>query len=116
MLRRFGLRSDPVADRAGWEGASPLFLPHVDAPPFFVLHGTHDSLIPIEDTRHFVAALRAVSTSPVAYVELPGAQHAFDMFNSVRALGAVEGVGRWLDVVRQRAEDSAAKDSLTQSA
>ena len=45
-----------------------------------VVHGTHDSMIPIEEARAFVNALRGVSEQPVAYAELHGAQHAWDLY------------------------------------
>ena len=51
--------------------------PH--APPFFVLHGTNDSLVPVGQARTFVDELRKESNRPVVYAELPGAQHAFEM-------------------------------------
>ncbi|OOK65047.1 prolyl oligopeptidase family protein [Mycobacterium kansasii] len=62
--------------------ASPIHHVRADAPPFFVLHGTDDSLIPVVEAREFVDELRGVSKSPVAYAELPNAQHAFDIFGS----------------------------------
>jgi acetyl esterase/lipase len=70
-------------------------LAHLDdgAPPFFVLHGDHDTYTPVEGARRFVGALRAASEEPVAYAELPGAQHSFDVFHSVRfeiVVGAIE--------------------------
>ena len=65
-----------------------------------MIHGTHDSLAYVEDTRHFVAALRKVSRQPVVYAELPGAQHAFDIFHSTRSAYAVEAVTRFVEGVR----------------
>ena len=53
----------------------------------------------MEDTRDFVARLRAVSTRPVVYAELPGAGHAFAMCYSLRFSQVVEAVtafGAWL--------------------
>ena len=38
--------------------ASPITRVRADAPPFFVLHGVDDSLIPVPEAREFVAALR----------------------------------------------------------
>lgn len=76
--------------------ASPLQLTHADAPPFFVIHGTHDSLASVVEAREFVSRLRAVSKSPVAYAELPGTQHAFDVFHSIRSANVVRGVERFL--------------------
>jgi dienelactone hydrolase len=79
--------------------ASPIQYVRPDAPPFFVLHGTDDSLIPVAEAREFVAELRAVSQSPVAYAELPYAQHAFDIFGSPRAHRSAEAVARFLSWV-----------------
>lgn len=86
-----------------YRAASPLFRVNPDAPPFFVLHGTNDSLVPVADARAFVAALRDVAKNPVAYAELRGAQHAFDIFPSVRSTHVVRGVERFLEWARAQA-------------
>ena len=82
--------------RAEYEQASPLFRVHADAPPFLVVHGDHDSLVPVSQARSLVARLREVSSNPVAYAEIEGAQHAFDMFASVRSDYTRYGVERFL--------------------
>jgi acetyl esterase/lipase len=79
--------------------ASPLQYVRPDAPPFFVLHGTDDSLIPVAEAREFAAELQAASKAPVAYAELPYAQHAFDIFGSPRAHRSAEAVARFLSWV-----------------
>jgi acetyl esterase/lipase len=61
-----------------------------------VLHGANDSLIPVEQARAFSARLRDVSRQPVVYAELPFAQHAFDIFGSVRAAHAAVAVEQFL--------------------
>jgi acetyl esterase/lipase len=76
--------------------ASPISHVHQDAPPFFVLHGTNDSLVPVEQARSFTARLREVSRQPVVYAELPWAQHAFDIFGSARAAHAAVAVEQFL--------------------
>jgi acetyl esterase/lipase len=76
--------------------ASPISHVHQDAPPFFVLHGTNDSLVPVEQARSFTARLREVSHQPVVYAELPWAQHAFDIFGSARAAHAAVAVEQFL--------------------
>jgi acetyl esterase/lipase len=81
--------------------ASPLDHVRADAPPFLVVHGDKDTLAPVEDARAFVASLSAVSTSPVLYVELHGAQHAFDVFGSPRTRRMVRAVERFLYVIHQ---------------
>ena len=88
--------------RAEFEAASPLHRIHEGAPPFLVLHGTHDTLVPVAVPRAFVPALRAVSSNPVAYVELPMAQHAFDVTASPRTSATTAGVVAFLDAVRDR--------------
>jgi len=54
-------------------------------PPMLVVHGEKDMMIPVSDVRAFVERVRAVSSRPVLYAELPGAYHDFDMFESIRA-------------------------------
>ena len=88
-----------------FEQASPDRRVTASAPPMFVLHGMNDTLVPLPVARAFVAQLRAVSEAPVAYVELPGAQHAFDVLASVRCRHTTMGVVRFLDGVRADALD-----------
>jgi acetyl esterase/lipase len=85
-----------------WDKASPMSWVSPDAPPFFVLHGTNDCLVPVEQARSFVEQLKATSKEPVAYAELPGAQHAFDLFASPRSLFAVDAVERFLTAMHAR--------------
>ena len=76
--------------------ASPLHHVGPDAPDFFVLHGTNDTLVSVRQARAFVEKLRAESKCSVTYAELAGAQHAFEVFGSVRSYQAIRAVGRWL--------------------
>ncbi|MGB8650505.1 MAG: alpha/beta hydrolase [Mycobacteriales bacterium] len=90
-------------DRAAYERASPLAQVHADAPPFLVVHGRNDTLVPVEEARLLVERLRAVSTQPVLYLELPGTEHAFDVFPSIRSDHVVRAVGRFCELLRERA-------------
>jgi acetyl esterase/lipase len=72
--------------------ASPISRVSESAPPFLVVHGRNDVLVPVLSARAFVAALRARSTQPVAYVELPLTQHAFDNFWSPRTVHFVHAL------------------------
>ncbi len=96
FLAPWVLNKDPVADRADFERASPLHHVHPDAPPFFVIHGADDTGVEVAEAQHFVRRLRTVSRNPVAYAELPGAQHAFDIFPSIRSAQLLRGVERFL--------------------
>jgi acetyl esterase/lipase len=87
-----------------FRAASPTYRVHVDAPPFFVLHGQNDTLVPVSVARTFVTALGAVSRAPVAYAELPLAQHAFDVLASLRSRATTAGVAAFLDAARWRAD------------
>jgi acetyl esterase/lipase len=97
-------------DRDVARSASPLTQCHADAPPFFVIHGAHDSLVDVAEARELVRQLREVSTSTVVYAELPGAQHAFDVFASIRSAHVIRGVERFLrDVRRSHVEVAAGR-------
>jgi acetyl esterase/lipase len=47
-------------------------------------------------SRKMTEALRAESAAPVVYLEIPGAQHAFDIFASPRSEHAKLGVMQFL--------------------
>jgi len=66
--------------------------PGGDMPPMLVVHGEKDMLIPVADVRAFVERVRAVSSRPVIYAELPGAHHDFDLFESIRSAAVNEAV------------------------
>lgn len=73
------------------------------APPFLLVHGDHDNLVPVEGTRQLARKLRSMSRHPVVYAELPHAEHNFDLFNSVRSLAvanAVQAFGEWVQANR----------------
>jgi acetyl esterase/lipase len=86
--------------------ASPLQQVRADAPPFLIIHGRNDTLVPVQEARLFAERLRAVSQAPVLYLELPGTQHAFDVFPSIRSAHVVRAVGRFVELLRLRADAS----------
>lgn len=90
----------PEQGRALWQLASPIVQAHEQAPPFMIVHGSKDSLLPVAGARLFRDRLQEVSGNPVVYVELPGAEHAFDTFRSVRTHYVIDGVHRFLEWVR----------------
>ncbi|HEY9475442.1 MAG TPA: alpha/beta hydrolase [Mycobacteriales bacterium] len=83
---------------------SPVAYVRPDAPPFFVVHGDRDTLVLVEGARLFAESLRSTSSSPVVYAELPGAQHAFDLFHSIRFETVVDGVEAFAAWVRSHQE------------
>jgi acetyl esterase/lipase len=100
FLLRFGIMKQSYAKAPGlYERASPLLRAGPHAPPFFVLHGDQDTVVPVTQARRLVDRLRRDAPGPVVYAELPGAQHAFDIAGSPRATATAEAVGRFLGVV-----------------
>ncbi|WP_406815113.1 alpha/beta hydrolase fold domain-containing protein [Mycobacterium sp. M23085] len=96
LLIKSIIKQKPSTHRQTFEAASPVNHVRADAPPFFVLHGTNDSLAYVEQARTFVERLRQVSNQPVVYAELPLTQHAFDIFGSVRAAHTAVAVEQFL--------------------
>jgi acetyl esterase/lipase len=89
--------------------SSPMAWVREDAPPFFVIHGDQDTFVRPGGARRFVARLRAATAVAVAeqeatahrvvYAELPGAQHSFDIFHSIRfetVVDAIEAFAAWV--------------------
>lgn len=102
LLERWVMKARLDRDRQLFVEASPLHRVSADAPPFFVVHGDRDTLVPVRQARQFARALRAASRNPVAYAEIPGAQHAFEIFRSLRCVLAIDGVERFLLWTRDR--------------
>lgn len=99
VLERHVMKTTLEEDPKAFEKASPLHRIGPDAPPFFVVHGASDTLVPPDEARAFVRRLRERSRAPVAYAEIPGAQHAFELFPSVRSQLVRNGIERFLACV-----------------
>lgn len=106
------LADDPEAFRK----ASPMDLVRADAPPFFIIHGSNDTLVPVDDARDFAELLRNISDSPVLYAEMVGAQHAFDVFPSYRTARVIEGVERFLHMIHEQYLAGRTDDAVSETA
>ena len=112
LIRRFVMSPEAVYPE-DYRAASPIFRIDQAAadgtiPPFFVIHGSNDTLVPVLEARRFVDRLRECSGQPVAYAEIRGAQHAFDIFPSIRSAHVVRGVERFLDWAHSTRKERAA--------
>jgi len=103
FVERTLLKVRLVDDAAAFAAASPIDRVHPGAPPTMIVQGTNDTLVPPAEARYFADVLRRTSSSPVVYAEVSGAQHAFEVFRSVRALHAVHGAGRFCGYVHATA-------------
>lgn len=82
-----------------YERASPMFRVHKEAPPFLIIHGDKDTLVPVEEARVFFEKLKAVSSKSVSYAEIAGGQHAFDIFPSLRSEHVKQGIEKFLALI-----------------
>lgn len=78
---------------------SPIEHINEHAPPFLIVHGDKDSLTSLGEAQYFASELDTISKQTVDFAEIPGAQHAFDIFSSLRSdyvmLGVAERIGQW---------------------
>lgn len=102
LLERIVMGESIAAAPDKWSAYSPLDRITEDAPPMMVVHGDVDVLVPVKGARRFVKDLAATSKEPVVYAELHGAQHAFEIFPSIRTINSVEYVERFLNFVHSR--------------
>ncbi|MEX2538608.1 MAG: alpha/beta hydrolase [Actinomycetota bacterium] len=112
FLERAIVKRRLVTERDVFERGSPWHRVGSHAPPFFVIHGAMDSLALVEEARAFATRLREASREPVVYAELPGTQHAFDTFLSIRSLYAVRAIARFADWAYERWKVSDARREL----
>ena len=77
--------------------SDPVRHPAQAAPPIAVIHGIADMYTPVKGSRRLVTHLRAGSSNPVIYAELPGAQHGFDVVQSARYLAVVAALRRFTE-------------------
>lgn len=85
-----------------WRQASPLYWVHKDAPPFLIIHGEADTLVPVQESRVLYDALKEVSNQAVSYAELPDAQHAFEIAISLRTQIVVNHLTVYLNELYRR--------------
>lgn len=99
VVSLYGYLGPRTADSA----SSPTAQINAGAPPFLVVEGGNDtSGLPQGLARTFADGLRRVSDSPVIHAVLPGAQHDFDFFASVRARVVADEIESFLDWIRTR--------------
>ncbi|MEU1148724.1 alpha/beta hydrolase fold domain-containing protein [Streptomyces sp. NPDC005863] len=88
LIAGTALRGDPMIPRlmggsaasapARYRLGSPARLVRGDVPPTLLLHGSADRAVPVAQARELARRLKAVG-APATYVELPWADHCFDV-------------------------------------
>ncbi|BBZ03608.1 carboxylesterase LipQ [Mycolicibacterium chitae] len=102
FLENFVMRARLADAPDLYRAASPIAHVHRDAPPFFVLHGRNDAVIPHTQAQSFVGALRGAGAATVAHAELPNAHHAFDTIATVRSQMVTDTVADFLGITYGR--------------
>jgi acetyl esterase/lipase len=106
FLEHFVMKARYAEAPERFKAASPISYAHSEAPPFFVLHGEKDELVPSGQARAFIAALREAGAPSVSYAELANAHHAFDITPTVRSRLAASAVADFLGVIYGRRASS----------
>lgn len=75
---------------------------HGQIPPFLVVHGSNDTSTAPDGARRMAEHMRRQPGATVAHAELPGGQHGFDLFGSIRFEGVVDGIEAFTTWVRAR--------------
>jgi len=72
-------------DKPKAEAVSPVHYVSQDNPPFLILHGTHDALVPYAQSEEFAGALKAKGVE-VWLQKLPGSGHGGAAFTKPAVL------------------------------
>ena len=100
FLERMVMPMKQADDNEFWEQMSPIHRVTENAPPFLVIYAVLDVFVWREEAQAFVERLAAVSSSAVLSAGLPGAHHAFDIFNSVRCAAAADATLAFCEAAR----------------
>lgn len=65
-------------------------------PPTLVIHGENDLFVKASYAREFGERIRAGSSNPVEYAQLPGGHHDFDLYESIRSNAISIAVDRFI--------------------
>jgi acetyl esterase/lipase len=101
FLERVVVRRSQSRHPEIFAAASPMARIHEDAPPFLIIHGEQDTIIPVGEARQFHIALAEVSRNPVRYCEIPRAGHGFDLVDTSHARRSAVETSNFLAEVRQ---------------
>lgn len=80
--------------------------------PALIAHGDQDTFVSPANASAAVDRLRRTTSGPVVHVELPGAQHSFDLFHSIRfeiLVNGIEAFAHWVLAMRAADADPAAR-------
>lgn len=77
------LRGTPEAKRSLAREASPVTYVRKGLPPFLIMHGAKDTIVPLEQSREFAQALKAAHVESSLHI-VPGANHMFANTDTIK--------------------------------
>jgi acetyl esterase/lipase len=83
-----------------YHALSPVRWASREAPPMLLVHGIHDHVVPIRESRLFAEKLRQAGAPTVHLLEVPLGPHAFEVFPSPLHQRAVRVIVRFLETLR----------------
>lgn len=95
-------RLDDGGRKSEQPASSPFEYLHGAAPALLIAHGDNDTYTSPHRARRLADEWRLQSSSPVVHFELPGAQHSFDVFHSIRFDTVVEGILAFANSITER--------------
>jgi acetyl esterase/lipase len=72
--------------------SSPFDYAEHGSAPLLIVHGDQDTFTSAKTAGALAKRARDGSANPVVYVELPGAQHSFDLLTSIRFEAVIDGI------------------------
>jgi acetyl esterase/lipase len=99
LLERYVVQQPFATNEDVYRAMSPMERITADAPPFLVVQGTHDTLVDVNVARRFVSKFREVAAAPIYYLEMPFAQHAFEVTASPRTSATTRAVVAFVESV-----------------
>jgi acetyl esterase/lipase len=92
--------------------SSPFDYADRGSAPLLIAHGGQDTFTPASQARALAEQARRATTNPVVYVELPGAQHSFDLLSSIRLEAVIDGIEAFVGSVAVSDPTIARADSV----
>ena len=72
--------------------SSPFDYADRGSAPLLIVHGGRDTLTSPQRARALAERARSASANPVVSIELPGAEHSFDLLTSIRFEAVIDGI------------------------
>jgi acetyl esterase/lipase len=93
--------------------SSPVDYADRGSVPLLIVHGGQDTFTSASRARELAERARRVTAGPVVYVELPGAQHSFDLLSSIRVEAVIDGIEAFVGRISPSSDESSvARQSL----